>query len=129
MAKVVELNQENFREVTSQDGIVLVDCWAEWCRNCDEFAEAYGRVASRYPSHTFASLDTQKEKDLRGALGIQHIPSLMLFRDGLLLFNQPGNFDEATIGDVISQAESLDMDAVRAEIEASERESGDGNGS
>lgn len=116
MATILELNSANAGEVTSRDGIVLVDCWAPWCRNCDDFAEAYRAAASRHPAHLFASLDTQDQKDLRSALEIQHIPSLMVFRDGVLLFKQPGSFDEAMLDDIIAQAESVDMEEVRAEL-------------
>ena len=112
----VEMNTDNFYPVTSSKGVVLVDCWAPWCRNCDEFAEAYRRAAAQHPGHLFATLNTEEQKDLLPALGIQHIPSLLVYRDGLLLFNQPGSYDEATLDDIIAQAESLDMNLVLSEI-------------
>jgi thioredoxin 1 len=116
----VNVSNDNFGAVTSREGLVLVDCWASWCRNCDEFAEHYRRAAAKHPKHLFAKLDTQEQKELRSALGIQHIPSLLLYRDGLLLFNQPGSYDEAALDDIIAQAESLDMDRVRAEMASEE---------
>jgi len=110
----VELNSSNFEQITSKRGIVLVRGWASWCRNCDEFAEAFGRAAANHPDHVLATLDTQKEKDLRSALGIEHIPCLMVYRDGLLLFKQAGSYDENALNDIIAQAESIEMERVRA---------------
>jgi thioredoxin 1 len=115
-SRTIELNSDNADEVTARDGIVLVDCWASWCRNCDGFAEAYRRAAERHPDHVFATLDTQEQKELRDSLGIRHIPSLLVYRDGVLLFKQAGSFDEATLDDIVAQARSLDMDLVRAEL-------------
>ena len=112
----VEINTDNFDAVISSKGLVLVDCWAPWCRNCDEFAEAYRRAAAKHPGHLFATLNTQELRELLPTLGIQHIPSLLVYRDGLLLFNQPGSYDEATLDGIIAQAESVDMDLVRSEI-------------
>jgi thioredoxin 1 len=113
---IVEMNPGNFDDLTSSGGIVLVDCWASWCANCDEFAGEYRKAAARHPEHVFATLDTQEQRELRSALGIRHIPSLMLYRDGVLLFNQPGSYDEKTLDDIIAQAESLDMEKVRSEL-------------
>ena len=115
---IVELTSANFVSTVSQEGIVLVDCWAAWCGGCKTFGPIYRRVAERHPRHTFGTLDTQKVEDIVAKLGIQHIPALLLYRDGLLLFQESGNFDEAKLENVISQAERLDMDAVRREIEA-----------
>jgi thioredoxin 1 len=118
--KTVELNPENFDALTSKEGILLVDCWAPWCGNCDQFAKLYRRVAARHPAHLFATLNTQEQEEIRSSLGIRHVPCLLLYRDGLLLFNQPGNYDETTLDDIISQAERLDMDVVRAEMNREE---------
>jgi thioredoxin 1 len=98
--------------------VVLVDCWAEWCGACREFAPVFDRVAARYPEHAFAKLDTGAEEELVSSLGISHIPTLMLFRDGVLLFKQPGYLDDEGLDDILAQAASLDMDLVRAEIAA-----------
>jgi thioredoxin 1 len=118
-----EMTRDNFEALTSRDGIVLVDCWAPWCRNCDEFAETYRRSAAKHPDHAFVTLNTSEQKDVRTALGIQHIPSLLVYRDGLLLFAQPGSYDEATLDDIIAQTEGLDMDTVRAEMASQGSES------
>jgi thioredoxin 1 len=113
---IIDLNEANFTEVTSRAGIVLVDCWAAWCRNCDDFGDAYSRAAEKHPDLTFATLDTQKQRELRLSLDIRHVPALMVFRDGILLFKQAGSFDEGALEDVIDQAGALDMDLVRAEL-------------
>lgn len=112
----VEINVDNFDETTSTSGIVVIDCWAPRCRNCDGFGEAFRRVAARNPDPVFGTLNVQEQKDLRDALGIRHVPSLLLYRDGILLFNQPGSYDDATLDSIIAQAEGLDMDRVRAEL-------------
>ena len=116
-AVLVELGQDNCRSVLGQNGIVLVDCWASSCGACKVLGPIYAKVAERYPQHTFAKLDTLVEDELTSTLVIAHIPTLLLYRDGILLFNQAGNFDEPRLEDIISQAEALDMDMVRAEIE------------
>jgi thioredoxin 1 len=114
----VEISPENYEDLTSGEGIVLVDCWAPWCGNCDQFAKIYRRVAGKHHSHTFATFNTQGQEELCSKLGVQHVPCLLVYRDGLLLFNQPGNFDESTMDDIIAQAEGLDMEVVRAEMTA-----------
>jgi thioredoxin 1 len=122
-----KVDEKNFETTVLKPGIVLIDCWAEWCGGCKEFDPIFDRIADLHPDHTFARLDTQAEEKLVEDLGIKHIPSLLLFRDGILLYKQPGNFDENALEDIVSQAESLDMDLVRAEITAArdeERKSG-----
>jgi thioredoxin 1 len=113
---ITELTDKNFMQVIRQPGIVLVDCWAAWCGTCTQFEKAYTRVAEKHSQHTFTKLDTETNKDLRSALEISHIPSLMVYRDGILLLKQPGNFDEEALNGIIDQAEALDMEVVRAEM-------------
>jgi thioredoxin 1 len=113
----VTVDRSSFEPTVSREGIVLIDCWAAWCGACERFGPAYERAAERHPEHVFAKLDTQAEKELVTELGIEHIPTLMLFRDGILLFKQPGSFEEDGLEDIVAQAESLDMDLVRAELE------------
>lgn len=115
---VINLNSENFESTVKSDGIVMVDCWAAWCKACKPFAPVFERFATKYSKHTFCKLDTQAENKLASELGIQHIPTLLLYRDGILLFQQPGYFEEKEMENIISQAEALDMDMVRAEIAA-----------
>lgn len=116
----IELNIDNFKSIVQNDGIVLVDCWASWCDACKPFAPVFERVAAKHSVHTFGKIDTQLEKDLVSKLGIDHIPTLLLYRDGILLFRQPGYFSEDKLMDVVQQAESLDMNEVRSHL-ASEK--------
>ena len=117
---VVELNEENFERTVTSSGIVMVDCWASWCAACRDFGPVYERVAEKHPEHTFGKLDTEKEKGITSKLALEHIPTLVLYRDGILLFLQPGYFEEDKLEDVVRQAEALDMDEVRSHIEAEE---------
>jgi thioredoxin 1 len=115
---IITLYKGNFEGAVSGDGIVLVDCWAQWCGACKTFRPVYERVAAKHPGITFGSLNTGAEKSLVSKLGIEHIPTLLLYRDGILLFQQPGYYGEEEMEDILQQAESLDMDLVRSEIVA-----------
>jgi thioredoxin 1 len=117
----VVLSKGNFEEVTSCKGTVLVDCWASWCAGCETFGSIYEKVASKHPDIVFGKLNTQAERALVYSLGIEHIPSLLVYRDGILLFQQPGSFDKEALEDIVSQAESIDMDEVRAHLASEEK--------
>jgi thioredoxin 1 len=116
-AVLVELGKANYRSILAQDGVVLVDCWASSCGACKELGPIYAKVAEKKSQHTFAKLDTMSESELTSSLGVVHVPTLMLYRAGILLFKQAGNFDEDRLEDIIAQAEKLDMAVVRADIE------------
>ena len=113
---VIELTHDNFVETVSRRGITLVDCWAEWCGGCKTFTPVFEQVAEKYSQHTFGRLDTQAEETITAKLEIKHIPTLLLYRDGLLLFHQPGNFGVQELESIVKQAEALDMDEVRSAI-------------
>jgi thioredoxin 1 len=98
---------------TVKDGIVLIDFWAAWCGPCRVFAPVFERVSERHPDATFAKVDTEAEPDLAGRYGITSIPTLVIYRDGIPIFGQPGALPEAALEDVISQVRALDMDDVR----------------
>ncbi|MBN2560991.1 MAG: thioredoxin family protein [Phycisphaerae bacterium] len=121
----LKLTTDNFDRTVSGDGIVIVDCWAEWCGACKAFSPIYEKVALRHPEHVFGKLDTGAEPDLVASLSVQYIPSLLVYRDGVLLLNQPGNFDEEALEGIILQAVSLNMDLVRADIASSEPDKND----
>ena len=117
----VDVTSANFKEVTEKDGIVLIDWWASWCGPCRTFAPTYEKVAGKNPDITFAKVDTEASPDLAGAFDIRSIPTLMIIRDKVLLFSQPGALPEAALEDLIRQVRGLDMDKVRAEIAAQEK--------
>lgn len=119
---MTELTRTNFEQTVSQKGIVLVDCWAAWCGACDGFETTYRTVADRHPEHTFAKLDVGRYGEICSTLELSHVPSLLLYRDGILLFKDSGSFDEATLTGIIDQAEKLDMDVVREELGIAESE-------
>lgn len=112
----VELTQNTFESTLSDNEIVIVDWWASWCGPCMAFAPVYESVSSRHPDVVFAKVDTEAELGLASAAQIQSIPTLMIFRDGILIFRQAGALPEQALEDIIEQAKALDMDEVRAEL-------------
>ena len=114
----VQLTEAEFEQTVTGDGVVLVDFWASWCGPCRSFAPVFEAASEEHPEITFAKVDTEAEQRLAGGLNIQSIPTLMIFRDGILMFSQPGALPKETLDDLISQVVALDMDQVRAELGA-----------
>jgi len=115
----VDLDRAGFESIVNKDNsIVIVDFWAEWCGPCQQFAPIYGRVSEKHPDITFAKVDTDANQELSAMAGIRSIPTLMAFRDGVLLFNQSGALPEPALEDLIAQVRAVDMVQVRAEIAA-----------
>ena len=112
----VELTGKNFKEVVEKDGIVLIDWWAPWCGPCRAFGPTYEKVAAKNADLTFGKVNTEDQPELAGSFDIRSIPTLMIMRDKVLLFSQPGALPEAALEDLIKQVRALDMDKVRAEI-------------
>jgi thioredoxin 1 len=102
-------------DATVADGIVLIDFWAAWCGPCRQFAPVFERVSERNPDAVFAKVDTEAEVELAGRYGITSIPTLIVYRDGIPVFGQPGALPEAALEDVLAQVRGLDMDDVRAQ--------------
>lgn len=119
MAKI-ELNKENLESVINENPIVLIDFWAEWCGPCKMFGPIFEKAAERYPEITFASCNTEEAVEVAAAFGIRSIPTLAIFRDQVLLFKQAGALPEAALEELITKTQELDMDEVRAKIDAEE---------
>ncbi|MGW0904609.1 thioredoxin [Streptomyces sp. NPDC002853] len=112
----VELTKENFDQTVTDNEFVLIDFWAEWCGPCKSFAPVYDKVAEANPDMVFGKVDTESQPELAQAFGIQSIPTLMIVRDQVAVFAQPGALPEAALEDVIGQARQLDMDEVRKSV-------------
>ena len=118
MAGTLDITAANFREAVEKDGILLVDWWAPWCGPCRAFAPVYGRVAEKHPDVVFGKVNTEAEQPLAAEFGIQSIPTLMVFRDRVLLFARPGMLPEAALEDLVKQVRALDMEQVKREVAA-----------
>lgn len=118
----VEITGENFQDTISKDGVVLLDFWAEWCGPCKRFGPIFEEVSEQFPDHTFGKVDTEANQELSAALQIQSIPTLMVFRDGVLLAREAGLLPAAALQELIGKAEELDMQEVRKQIEAAQAE-------
>jgi thioredoxin 1 len=123
----LELTKDNFKDTIEKGGIVFIDWWAEWCGPCKAFAPVYQRVAAANPDITFAKIDTDKEQELATAFSIRSIPTLMIFRDGIPLFAQPGALPQESLEELVQKVKALDMDEVRRSL-AQQREAQQGPG-
>lgn len=112
----VAITAETFPSQIEKDGIVFIDFWASWCGPCRAFAPIFEAAAKRHPDITWAKVDTEASPDLAGALEIRSIPTLMVFRDGILLFAQPGLLPAAALDQLATKVRALDMNEVRTKV-------------
>ena len=110
---ITELTESTFADVLAENEIVFVDWWAEWCGPCRAFAPLFEQVAEQHPDLVFAKVDTEANPALSSSAGIRSIPTLMVFREQVLLFSQPGALPAAALEDLVKQVRALDMDEVR----------------
>ncbi len=124
MTSTVELTKENFDQTVTDNEFVLIDFWAEWCGPCKQFGPVYEKAAEANPDLVFGKVDTEAQPELAQAFGIQSIPTLMIVRDQVAVFAQPGALPEAALTDVIGQARKLDMDEVRKAVAEQQAQAG-----
>lgn len=117
---IVELNKDTFQAATQAEQPLIIDFWAPWCGPCRNFAPIFESVAEEHPDVTFAKINTEEEQELAGALQIRSIPTLMVFRENVLLFSQAGALAASQLQELVTQVKAVDMAKVHAEIAAQE---------
>ena len=120
---VVELTKQNFEDTVTNNGFVIVDFWAPWCGPCRSFAPTFESVSEEHDDIVFAKVNTEEEQEIAAHFGIRSIPTLMIFRDKIIIFSQPGALPESAFKELIGKASELDMDEVRRQIEQENKKS------
>ena len=113
----IDVTADNFNDIITDNKFVIVDFWAPWCCPCKGFAPVYEELSEKYPDIVFAKVNTEEQQQLAGEFQIRSIPTLMIFREQIILFSQPGALQGPQLEQVIEQANGLDMDEVRKDIE------------
>ena len=121
----IDINAENFESTITDNDIVLVDFWAEWCGPCKRFGPIYEKSSEQHGDVTFAKLDTDANQQLSGQLGIEGIPTLMAFREGVMVFNQAGALPGPALEQVVDAVKKLDMEEVHAQVAKLQAEHGE----
>jgi thioredoxin 1 len=125
--EIVELTAENFAESINDHPFAVVDFWAPWCAPCRAFAPVFAAAAAKYPEVRFAKVNTEEQQQLAGHFNIRSIPTLMIFRDNIIVFAEAGALPASALEQVLTAAKALDMEAVRREVAAQEAPAAEGN--
>lgn len=120
---IIELTQETFQEATKADKPLIIDLWAPWCGPCRQFAPTFEAAAEKHPDVTFAKINTEEQQELAAALRIRSIPTLMVFRENVLLFQQAGALAASQLEELVTQVKAVDMAQVHAQIAEQEKSS------
>ena len=124
---IIELTDENFAESINDHPFAVVDFWAPWCAPCRAFAPVFAAAAVKYPDVRFAKVNTEEQQQLARHFNIRSIPTLMIFRDNIIVFAEAGALPASALDQVLTAAKALDMEAVRRELAAQEAPAADGN--
>jgi thioredoxin 1 len=122
---VVELTKDDFEEVVTNNTFVIVDFWAPWCGPCRSFAPTYEKVSGDHPDIVFAKVNTEDEQEIAAHFQIRSIPTLMIFRDKIIIYSEAGALPESAFRELVSKAGELDMDEVRQQIAAQQADNSD----
>ena len=123
---VVELTKDNFEQVITTNPTVIVDYWAPWCGPCRGFAPVFEKVSEAHPDVVFAKVNTDEEQEIAAHFQIRSIPTLMVFREQIIVFSQPGALPQGAFEQVVSKAKALDMEEVRQQLEQQDQEEAKG---
>lgn len=116
----LEITKENFQDTYEKNDIVIVDFWADWCGPCKAFAPVYERVSEKFPNIVFGKVDTEAQPELAGHFEVRSIPTILVIREGIELFYQPGALNEAQLTELAEKVSALDMEDVKKQIAAEE---------
>ena len=120
----IDITKESFEKIITDNDIVLIDFWASWCGPCKQFAPVFESLSETHPEAVFAKINTEEQQELAGHFQIRSIPTLMIFREQIIVFSQPGAIPPAALEDVLGKVVALDMDDVRQQVAAQAAEEG-----
>jgi thioredoxin 1 len=120
----IDITKESFEKIITDNNIVLIDFWASWCGPCKQFAPVFESLSETHPEAVFAKINTEEQQELAGHFQIRSIPTLMIFREQIIVFSQPGAIPPAALEDVLGKVVALDMDDVRRQVAAQAAEEG-----